>query len=259
MILKVLIVEDEEIIRCGLVDTIDWAGMNCRVAAVASTGTEGLEAIRESRPDIVLADIRMPGMSGIDMIERARKENIPFHSILLTSYAEFEYARRALEMRVSSYLLKPVDEEQLRLAVMRIHEERGGSAKPDAEELPEALRRAEEAMGGVEDPYVMIAIDRIRTDYAERISIEGIAEEQFVSASYLSRRFKAATGYTFLELLNMWRIRKAIHLLTRSALSISEISDQTGFSDYKHFCAVFKRYVDMSPREFVRSKHNDKN
>jgi len=259
MVLRVLIVEDEEIIRCGLVDTIDWMSMDCSVVGVASTGMDGLSAIRELQPDLVIADIRMPGISGIDMIEQAKKENIPFHSILLTSYAEFEYARRALEMRVSSYLLKPVDEEQLRLAIMQIHDEIGGNSKAGREQLPEAILRAEKTMNNVEDPYVMIAIEQIRRNYAARISIESIAEEQFVSASYLSRRFKAATGYTFLELLNMQRVRKAIHLLIRSTLSISEISEQTGFSDYKHFCAVFKRYVEMSPREFIRNKKNDKN
>ena len=257
MILNVLIVEDEEIIRCGLVDTIDWAGMDCRVIGVAATGLEGLEAIRSLRPDLVIADIRMPGMSGIDMIERAAQEGFGFRSIILTSYAEFEYARRALEMRVCSYLLKPIDEGQLRTAIMRVHDEQGMNSTA-AGNLPQAILDAEKAMQGIEDPYVMIAIEQIHRNYARKISIEGIAEEQFVSASYLSRRFKAATGYTFLELLNIQRVREAIHLLTRSTLSMAEISEQTGFGDYKHFCAVFKRYVEMSPREYVRSRQNDK-
>lgn len=255
--LKVLIVEDEEIIRCGLVDTIDWAGMDCRVIGVAATGLEGFEAIRSLRPDLVLADICMPGMSGIDMIERAAQEGFSFRSILLTSYAEFEYARRALEMRVSSYLLKPIDEGQLRTAIMRVHDEQG-NARASGLNLPQAILSAEKAMQGIEDPYVMIAIEQIHRNYAQRISIEGIAEEQFVSASYLSRRFKAATGYTFLELLNIRRVREAIRLLTSSTLSMAEISEQTGFGDYKHFCAVFKRYVEMSPREYVRSRQGDK-
>ena len=255
--LKVLIVEDEEIIRCGLVETIDWAGMDCRVIGVAATGLEGLEAICSLRPDLVLTDICMPGMSGIDMIERAAQEGYRFRSILLTGYAEFEYARRALEMRVSSYLLKPIDEGQLRTAIMRVHDEQGNVTTAGLN-LPLAILNAEKAMQGIEDPYVMIAIEQIHRNYAQRISIEGIAEEQFVSASYLSRRFKAETGYTFLELLNIKRVREAIHLLRSSTLSMSEISEQTGFGDYKHFCAVFKRYVEMSPREYVRSRQSDK-
>lgn len=259
MTLRVLIVEDEEMIRCGLVDTIDWQGMQCMVAGVAATGTEGLEAIRSLRPDLVIADIRMPGMSGIDMIAGAHREGIRFSSIILTSYAEFEYARQALEMRVSSYLLKPIDEGQLRDAVLRVHEERGTDNRGEDEDLPQAVLSAQEVMRGIEDPYVKIAVEQIQRNYAQRISIEGIAEEQFVSASYLSRRFKAATGYTFLELLNIQRVREAIRLLKQGSLNMDEIAEKTGFSDYKHFRAVFKRYLEMSPREFARSKYGEKN
>lgn len=257
MMLKVLIVEDEEIIRYGLVDTIDWKGMGCSVVGVAANGLEGLEAIRSLHPDLVIADICMPGMNGIDMLECARREGLIFESIILTSYAEFEYARRALEMRVSSYLLKPIDEGQLRTAIMRILEEKGADSSEEKLNLPQFILSAEAAMQGIEDPYVMIAIEQIQRNYALRISIEGIAEEQFVSASYLSRRFKAATGYTFLELLNIKRVREAIQLLLHSTQSIAEISEQTGFGDYKHFSAVFKRYMEMSPREFLHSRKNE--
>ena len=161
-------------------------------------------------------------------------------------------------MRVSSYLLKPIDEGQLRTAIMRIHEERGEDFSEEKLNLPQIILSAEAAMQGIEDPYVAIAIEQICRNYAHKISVEGIAEEQFVSASYLSRRFKAATGYTFLELLNIKRVREAIHLLIHSTLSITEISEQTGFGDYKHFCSVFKRYMEMSPREFMRNRRHEK-
>ena len=109
--LRVMIVEDEDMIRKGLVFTIDWLSMDCVVVAEASNGQEGYERILEYKPDVVIADICMPFMDGIEMIQKA-SEKVKFKSILLTSYAEFDYARRAIEARVCEYLLKPVDEER---------------------------------------------------------------------------------------------------------------------------------------------------
>jgi two-component system response regulator YesN len=111
-----MIVEDEDMIRKGLVFTIDWLSMDCVVVAEASNGQEGYERILEYKPDVVIADICMPFMDGIEMIQKA-SEKVKFKSILLTSYAEFDYARRAIEARVCEYLLKPVDEDTLIPAV----------------------------------------------------------------------------------------------------------------------------------------------
>lgn len=110
--LRVLIAEDEEMIRKGLVYTADWLSMDCVVVAEAADGRDGYEKILEYRPDVVITDICMPFMDGIEMIKKA-SEQVRFKSILLTSYADFEYARRAIEARVCEYLLKPVDEEAL--------------------------------------------------------------------------------------------------------------------------------------------------
>ena len=110
--LRVLIAEDEDIIRKGLVYTTDWLSMDCVVVAEAANGQEGLEKILECRPDVVIADICMPFLDGIEMIKKA-SETVHFKSILLTSYADFEYARRAIDARVCEYMLKPVDEDEL--------------------------------------------------------------------------------------------------------------------------------------------------
>ena len=87
--IRILIAEDEEIIRSGLLYTIDWLSMSAVVIASAATGTEGLEKIKSLRPDIVITDIKMPGMSGLDMIAEAQKEKIDFIPIVLTSYSDF--------------------------------------------------------------------------------------------------------------------------------------------------------------------------
>ena len=120
MLLKVLIVEDEEVIRKGLEFAIDWMAMGCRVIATAPDAEEGLKLIKELEPDVVMTDICMPQMTGLEMLEEALKEH-SFHSIVLTGFSEFGYAQQAIRMGVVDYLLKPVDEEELKAVVEKIH------------------------------------------------------------------------------------------------------------------------------------------
>jgi len=237
-----MIVEDEDMIRKGLVFTIDWLSMDCVVVAEASNGQEGYERILEYKPDVVIADICMPFMDGIEMIQKA-SEKVKFKSILLTSYAEFDYARRAIEARVCEYLLKPVDEEKLAQIMKKLGEElEGGNLNL---EYYMKLDRSENG-------YVSKLLEAIRTRYGEKLSIESISEEMGVSASYLSRKFKEITGQTFLDFLNKYRVQQAITLLNTKEYRISEISEAVGFSDYKHFCSVFKKYTLKSPTKFVK-------
>ncbi len=103
-----------------------------------------------------------------------------------------------------------------------------------------------------ENGYVSKLLEAIRTRYGEKLSIESISEEMGVSASYLSRKFKEITGQTFLDFLNKYRVQQAITLLNTKEYRISEISEAVGFSDYKHFCSVFKKYTLKSPTKFVK-------
>jgi len=253
--LKIIIVEDEDIIRNGLVHTIDWLSMGCVVIADAANGQEGLEKILELSPDIVISDIKMPIMNGIDMIKSAM-EKIQFKSLLLTSYAEFDYAKKAIELRVSDYLLKPVSEEKIRSSIEKVNRELYGTRK-----TAESLRKSEEEANILnnyllgdsgKNYYVKISLEKIRDHFAERISIESVAEELGVSASYLSRKFKEITNHTFLELLNEHRIQQSVKLLNTGKFRVSEIGEQVGFNEYKHFYAVFKKFTGLTPSDFTK-------
>ena len=122
MLLKVVIVEDEEIIRKGLAFALNWLDMGWIIVGTAKDGAEGLETIRREQPDIVLTDIKMPKMNGLKMIETAIKDQ-QFYSLVLTSYSEFELARQAIHMGVTDYLLKPVDEDELKESLDKIRQQ----------------------------------------------------------------------------------------------------------------------------------------
>ncbi|MCR5671784.1 MAG: response regulator [Butyrivibrio sp.] len=251
---RVLIAEDEDIIRKGIAYTMDWVSMGCTIVGEAANGQEGVQKIRELQPDIVLADIMMPITDGIEMIRQGR-EIADFKAIIMTSYGEFEYAKKAIELGVSAYLMKPVDEEELKENIKKVI---------DDIERDKRLRQIDDRMidafesepiffkSEKENDYVQQVLDKTKELYAEKISIEGFAEEFGVSASYLSRKFKEATGLKYLDFLNKYRVQQAVKLLETGKYKIYEVSDMTGFSDYKYFSTVFKKYSGSSPSDFVK-------
>ncbi|WP_042203778.1 response regulator [Paenibacillus camerounensis] len=111
--IKVLIVDDEPKLREGLRSLIPWEDEGYTVVATAANGFEALEKYSTFAPKLVVADIRMPGMDGLELITELRRQNAKCHVLILSGYADFEYAKRAISNRIDGYLLKPVDEEEL--------------------------------------------------------------------------------------------------------------------------------------------------
>lgn len=111
--IKVLIVDDEPKLREGLRTLIPWEEHGYSVAATAANGYEALDRFRELSPGLVIADIRMPGMSGLELIAELRSISAGCHVLILSGYADFEYAKQAISYHIDGYLLKPVDEEEL--------------------------------------------------------------------------------------------------------------------------------------------------
>src|SRR5690554_1419626 len=101
---KIVIVEDEILVKKGLVLTTDWEKLGCRVVGEAENGLQGIEVIEKLKPDIVLTDVRMPGMNGIEMIERL-KGKVEAEYIILSAYSEFSYAKKAISLGVREYLV----------------------------------------------------------------------------------------------------------------------------------------------------------
>ena len=111
--LRLIIVDDEKIIRESIRSLIDWESLGIEVVGVCKNGLEAYDAILDSYPDIVLTDIKMPGLSGLELIEKLNdtRENIQF--IILSVYSEFEYAKQAMRFGIRHYLLKPCNENQI--------------------------------------------------------------------------------------------------------------------------------------------------
>lgn len=110
---RLMIVDDEKTIRESLSCTIPWENMGFHLVACCKDGLEAYACMLDEYPDVILSDIRMPGLSGVDLAREAKKVDPSVEVILLSGYAEFDLARQAIQYGVRDYLLKPVDEEDL--------------------------------------------------------------------------------------------------------------------------------------------------
>ncbi len=118
--LKVMIVDDEEHVREDLKTAVNWNQCGYEICGEAENGPEALEKLVQLCPDLLITDIRMPGMDGLQMIWAMKEQNRSCRIIILTGYSEFQYARRSIALGVDSYLLKPIDEEELLLQIEKV-------------------------------------------------------------------------------------------------------------------------------------------
>ncbi len=253
---RVLLVEDEDIIRKGLMFTADWANVNCVVIGEARNGIEGLERIRNDHPDIVIADVNMPEMDGLQMLEKSIEE-FKYNAIIVSGYNEFEYARKGISLGITEYLLKPVNYNELYSAIRKIIDKRVRISKLQDEQR--ILNVEKHKMGIIDQTmktatgnrYVNQMLECVCKDYNKRIALTDISAECGMSCTYLNNKFKESTGYTFNDYLNRYRMQKAIEFMKMEKYKIYEVADMVGFSDYKYFIRVFKKYTGYSPTRIL--------
>ena len=241
--LKVLVVEDEEMIRRGIVLAVDWAALDCVVVGEAANGEEALEAVERYRPSLIITDLKMPRMDGIEMLRRLREGGCRAYVIILTAYDSFAYAQSALRLGAVDFLLKPFHDGELEQAVQNLRGrlEEGGEVAPP---MP-GLRK------GDKSKYVLQAMDYIGAHYQDpNITVGEIARHLGLSEGHLSHTFKKETDYTLLNYLTRYRIHKAMELLRDCRLKIYEVAEQVGYRDITYFSATFKRLVGISPSEY---------
>ncbi|MDR0896564.1 MAG: response regulator [Oscillospiraceae bacterium] len=242
--IRVLVVDDEAVVRRGIVMGIDWAGIGCVVVGEAQNGEEGLQMAQALNPHLIITDIRMPRMSGIDMMNALRGMGSRAHVIVLTAYSDFAYARSALQFGADDYLLKPFGEKEMENAVRKIYPEaREGEAPLPITTLP--------IDKGSKNKFVMEAMEYIAAHYSDSdISITAIAEHLCVSEGHLSHVFKKETTYTITGYLTQYRIHTAMKLLKNYRKKVYEVAQAVGYRDVAYFGSTFKKLVGMSPGEY---------
>lgn len=240
--MKFLIVEDEYHIRNGLTRLIPNISPSYQVAAFAEDGREGLLCARKYEPDVVITDIMMPKLDGLEMVRAIQALGLNPEFVVLSGYADFEYARKAIRLGVKEYLLKPISVNALTETLQRIEKSR-------KEESPGGGFPAKEA-----EAYSAVVAGMVRTireQYGKHLNLELFADQYKMTPEYLSTLFTHETHMTFSKYLKNIRIEKAKDLLENSDMKIYEIACMVGYPEQKYFSKVFKDCVGVSAKRYA--------
>lgn len=255
---RILIAEDEKMIRYGLYVMIEESGVPYREITECRNGQEAVVWLKKYRFDLVLTDIKMPGMSGLELAEwiheNTEEENRPL-IVAISGYAEFEYARGMMKYKAMDYLLKPVDRKELfgiLWSAEKIFRSRGLTDEK------EYVVDTETALTSVSRSKMQMAVDYIRQNYGHPIDMAEVSNHVSMNYSMFSVTFKEYTGENFTSYLKKLRIEKSKKLLGNTDINISEIAKRVGFDDARHFAKTFKEITGMTPtacRESILQKN----
>ncbi len=251
---KVVIIDDEPIIVEGLSKAVHWEKWDCQVAATAENGQSGIEIIKRENPDILFSDIRMPGMDGLSMIAALKSEHPHMQIAILTGFRDFEYAREAIRLGVTRFLLKPSKmeelEEAVQVMVQNLSHRKENTEGEKEEGGPEAA-----AAGSF---IAQNAVKYIEENYMEKLKLSDVADHVYVSQWHLSKILNQHVEKSFSDILNHARIEKAKELLREPSLRIGDIAEKVGFLDMAHFSRVFKKHTGFSANEFRNQMKSEK-
>ncbi|MEE0955904.1 MAG: response regulator [Eubacterium sp.] len=245
---RVVVAEDEPLLLHYIIKKIEELDLGFKVIGSAQTGIQAYELIASSMPDVLITDIRMPVMNGLQLIEKVRNLNPDIDCIILSGYSEFDYARQAIHLQVTEYLLKPVNIKALRTTFQKLKEKYEKSQAEIEESLPETIP------AGGENPVQMharLVHDYIDSHYTETVNFNLLAQKLNYSPSYLTRIFTAAYDTSPAKYLIGLRMKKAMDLLrNHPELSVHDVGERTGYPDQSYFSKAFKHYTGMSPQKY---------
>ena len=246
-----LIVEDEPLMREYLMLHLTSIHGMWKTEGCARDGLEAL-ALLKARPfDLVITDIKMPHMDGLELADYIHVNHPGTDVIILTGYSEFDYARAAVRANAADYLLKPLQDVELHKALSKLAAKRmAAESVPAAVPVPPEAAPKEPAQ---DDPGILVQRARtyIRAHFTEPLSLNEVANILAVNPAYLSSIFKSERGESYSKFILRLRMERAALLLrTYSAGKVNDIALEVGYSSTKHFYSVFKDYFGVTPNEY---------
>lgn len=243
---RVIIAEDEKLIAKNIAKHIEEENPCFRVSGIYSNGEDALEAVRQQTPDVVFTDISMPVMTGLELASEIYHTMNNVKCVIITGYADFEYAKEALHYGVTDYLLKPVDREELHKVLKELELSLSGlydNARTD---------------GGQEqsltpEEIVRLVEDYVQANYAEELDLNTIAQNLGFSSSYLTKVFNKVENTTPSKYIRNYRMGIAKQLMNDKKMTLQQVAAAVGYNDPFHFSRSFKQTIGMTPSEYRES------
>ncbi len=235
--MKIVIVDDEPKIRNGLSKLLS-SRSGFEVNGVFENAVEALECLAVCHTDVIITDIKMPEINGLDLIDRIREKNQETKIIILSGYSDFAFAQRAIELGVTRYLTKPTNAREL-IGIL--------------EGIQKELERSEDEKNQekkITNLFVLRAMEYISMNYSQKLTLTKIAEQLCITPNYLGELFKKHAGQNVSEYITDYRLEKARQYLTNPKLRIGEIAGKVGINDVRYFSTMFRKKYGMTPTEY---------
>lgn len=260
-IYRIMVVDDEPIVREAVASQIPWEKFEISVVKTAANAIEALEYLEEHEVDLMLVDIKMPVIDGIELLKRVHEQKRDIDFIILSGYADFQYAQQAMRQGAKDYLLKPLDEASLLNAVTSCMESR--RKQEFMKEIHE--NPATSPVKPVKPPAAGYSrtVTRILKIVEEEISNEELSlkwissQRMFLNENYLSKLFQKEVKQRFSAYLLERRMLLAMQLLSHNGDAlILDVARKTGFGDNsQYFSSTFKKYTGYTPSEYKKNMH----
>lgn len=246
--IKLIIVDDEKEIRLGLSNYFPWQKIGYDVVGVFESCAQALDFLSSNSCDVILTDIKMPGMTGIDLARIVHTDYPDIIVVFLSGYADFEYAKKAIEYGVRFYIVKPTVFDEIDQVFKKVSIEFHKAKETRNEVADEAQGYNEKIISRVVK-YIEINLNTVSLDSAARYVN--------LNSHYLSVFFKKHTGQKFVDFVRETKMRKAKELLSDPSLRIYEISDMLGYGNSNNFSRIYSSYYGISPREYRKANIPD--
>lgn len=243
----VLIVDDEIYMVDYIRKLIEWEKYGFEQILTAHGGSRARDLLQEYQPDLLITDIKMPKISGIDLAQTIRENKYKTKVIILSGYSDFTYAKQALRYGVSEYLVKPILKAEFIETLERVIEQIGKGSGYEQEE--------QESNGGASwDKKAIITYikEYINENFHTNLTLEIIGELVHLHPSYLSKVFKEMTGINLSSYITDVRMEKAAELMEQTNLKVYDVMERIGYQKSQHFSKLFKEKYGVTPNEYRR-------
>lgn len=254
--LDILVVEDEAPIRKWIEYTIANSSSEFNVIGTAINGKEGYELALKLKPKVILTDIKMPVMDGIELTKKIKEELPEVIIIILTNFEEFSYAKQAITYGVYEYLIKSdIRTKELKELLEKINEELKVKDNNDKKNEELRINQFKELElekiknNGKYSKAIQNAMEYIEDNYSKHISLSDISKHVYLSHEYFSRLFKEEVGENFVTYLSMYRIKAARKIIKNEDKKISQIALEVGYTNAGYFSKSYKKYLGVSPED----------
>lgn len=241
---KILVVDDDRNYRYAIHEICDWKALGFQIEGEAINGSQALRKIEAEKFDLVITDIDMPLMGGVELIKRAKELNPDLIFIALSAYDDFKFVKESLKEGAADYILKyDMQQQEVEKTVLKIRD------------MLDVLYNEEEKNRIVHDKNVKRkeikkAMLYMNEHYSEPCTLQEVADFVGLNKNYFSNIFKEETGETFTKYFNQIRIRNAMKLLENGNIKNYEIAEQVGYQNASYFSRIFKEIAGMTVEDY---------